>query len=175
MEDTKGYKLYYSPTDNGAPVLLTEFENNTDTSYQDYRIDETMTGCYYIAAVDSFGNESPLSAQLCLDECSNYKLPNVFSPNDDNTNDLYIPLRTAYVERVDFQVYNRWGLLVFSTEDPDINWDGKINGTDQLVSPGVYYYICEVFEPRIGGLESYALTGFIYVYSGDENNVFIEK
>ncbi len=176
LEDVEGYKLYYSPTEFGSPSLITEYESSkTDTSYFDYRFDESLTGCYYITAVDSFGNESAFSIQLCLDECSNYILPNVFSPNNDENNDLYIPLRTAYVERVDFQVYNRWGLLVFSTEDPDLNWDGKISGTDQLVAPGVYYYICEVFEPRIGGLESYALTGFIYVYSGDENNVFIEK
>lgn len=175
LEDVDGYRLYYSPTESGIPELIREFENKTDTSYQDFRIDESLTGCYYITAVDSFNNESPRSAQLCLDECSNYVLPNVFSPNNDDNNDLYIPLRTAYVERVDFQVYNRWGLLVFNTDDPDIYWDGKINGTDQLVSPGVYYYICEVFEPRIGGLESYTLTGFIYVFSGDENNVFIEK
>jgi hypothetical protein len=87
---------------------------------------------------------------------------------------LFIPLRTAYVEKVDFQVFNRWGLLVFKTEDPNLNWDGKILDTDRIVSAGVYYYICEVFEPRLGGVESYTLTGFIYVFSGTKNDVFIE-
>jgi len=87
---------------------------------------------------------------------------------------VYVPLRTAFVEKVDFQVFNRWGLLIFQTDDPDLNWDGKIMGTDKVVSPGVYYYICEVFEPRLGGIESYTLTGFIYVFSGNENDVFIE-
>lgn len=175
LEDVVGYKLYYSPTENGSPSLIEDYESNqTDTSYIDYRPDESLTGCYYISAVDSFANESALSSRLCLDECSNYILPNVFSPNNDRKNDLFIPLRTAYVEKVDFQVFNRWGLLVFQTDDPDLNWDGKILGTDELVSPGVYYYICEVSEPRLGGLESYTLTGFIYVYSGFENEVIIE-
>ena len=139
------------------------------------RIDQTLTGCYYITAIDSFANESVLSAQLCLDECSNYVLPNVFSPNNDKVNDLYIPLKTTYVEKVDFQVFNRWGLLIFRTDDPDINWDGKIMNSNEVVSPGVYYYICEVFEPRLSGIESYTLTGFIHVFSGKENEVFIEK
>jgi gliding motility-associated-like protein len=176
LEDVVGYRLYYTQTQNGTPTLIEEYESEaSDTSYIDLKTEETLTGCYYISAVDSFANESPLSVQLCLDECSNYVLPNVFSPNNDRTNDLFIPLRTAYVERVDFQVFNKWGLLVFQTDDPDLNWDGKIQGSDKLVSPGVYYYICEVFEPRLGGIESYTLTGFIYVFSGNENEVFIEK
>jgi gliding motility-associated-like protein len=175
LEDVTGYKLYYSPTLEGTPELITDYESErSDTSYIDLRTEETLTGCYYISAIDSFANESPLSVQVCLDECSNYILPNVFSPNNDKINDLFIPLRTAYVEKVDFQVFNRWGLLVFQTDDPDLNWDGKILGTNKVVSPGVYYYICEVFEPRLGGLESYTLTGFIYVFSGDENEVIIE-
>ena len=71
-------------------------------------------------------------------------------------------------------IFNRWGLQVYYTQDPSINWDGKINDTDRLVAPGVYYYICDVYEQRLTGLEVYALTGFIYVYSGDANDVFIE-
>lgn len=175
LEDVVGYNLYYSPTEAGVPALIEDYESEpTDTSYIDLKTEETLTGCYYVSAIDSFANESALSARLCLDECSNYVLPNVFSPNNDRTNDLFVPLRTAYVEKVDFQVFNRWGLLVFQTDDPDLNWDGKIMGTNKVVSPGVYYYICEVFEPRLGGIESYTLTGFIYVFSGDENDVFIE-
>ncbi len=175
LEDVEGYKLYYSPTQDGIPELIEEYKSErTDTSYIDLRTEETLTGCYSISAIDSFANESPLSVKVCLDECSNYILPNVFSPNNDKTNDLFIPLKTAFVEKVDFQVFNRWGLLVFKTDDPDLNWDGKILGTDTVVSPGVYYYICEVFEPRLGGLESYTLTGFIHVFSGDKNEVIID-
>jgi hypothetical protein len=56
-----------------------------------------------------------------------------------------------------------------------VNWDGKMNGSNQLVASGVYYYICDVYEYRLSGLEVHALTGFIYVYSGEENDVFIES
>ncbi len=180
LEDVKYYNLYYSPSNTGTPTLINPLDSllKEDSTYidcRDFNV-ESLSGCYYISAVDYYGNESDLSSQLCLDECSNFILPNVFSPNNDMENDLYISQKTAYVEKVDFQVYNRWGLLVFNTVDPDINWDGKINNTDRLVSPGVYYYICEVFEPRISDVNaSYTLTGFIYVFSGTENDVFIEK
>lgn len=171
--DVVGYRLYYSPTIDQPPFPVAEFGSRHDTVF-DHSPENSLTGCYFVTAIDSFENESVPSVRLCLDQCSNYLLPNVFSPNGDGINDIYRPLRTSYVERVDMKIFNRWGLQVFETEDPDINWDGKINGTDKLVAPGVYYYICDVYEYRLSGLEVYALTGFIYVYSGDDNDVFIE-
>jgi len=171
--DVTGYKLYYSPTTEGTPTVISEFEGRNDTSYM-HVTGGALTGCYYVTAIDSFENESVPSVRLCLDECSNYQLPNVFSPNNDGINDVYLPLMTSYVEKVDMKIFNRWGGLVFETEDPKINWDGKITGTDKLVTTGVYYYICDVYENRLSGLEVTSLTGFIHVYSGDDNEPNIE-
>ncbi len=171
--DVVGYKLYYSPTTDLPPGAIAEFSSKTDTVF-DHFTDGSLTGCYFVTAIDSFENESSSSVRLCLDQCSNYSLPNVFSPNGDGINDIYKPLRTSYVESVDMRIFNRWGLEVFKTSDPDINWDGKITGTNKLVSPGVYYYICILYEYRLSGREATSLTGFIYVYSGDDNDVFIE-
>ncbi|MEZ5073143.1 MAG: gliding motility-associated C-terminal domain-containing protein, partial [Bacteroidales bacterium] len=172
-EDVVSYRLFYTPGLDQSPTLLTEIEGAYDTAYNHFP-EGTLAGCYLVTAVDSFGNESLPSVHLCLDQCSNYVLPNVFSPNNDGVNDLYVPLRSAYVDRVNMQIFNRWGLVVFETEDPDINWDGKHKDTGLLVAPGVYYYICDVYEQRLSGLEINALTGFIYVYSGESNDVFIE-
>jgi len=172
-EDVEAYKLYYSPTFEDTPYLIAEFNDPYDTVYNHYP-ENTLSGCYLVTAIDSFENESEPSIRLCLDECSNYILPNVFSPNGDGINDLYRPQRTSYVEKVEMTIFNRWGIQVFYTEDPDVNWDGKVNSTDQLAAPGVYYYICDVYEYRLTGIEVYTLTGFIYVYSGDSNEVFIE-
>ncbi|MCP4313074.1 MAG: gliding motility-associated C-terminal domain-containing protein [Bacteroidetes bacterium] len=166
--DVTGYRLYFSPTAAGSPEEIARFEGRNDTVYNHYT-GEALTGCYYITAIDSFENESVPSVRLCLDECSNYQLPNVFSPNNDGINDIYRPLLTSFVEEVDMKIFNRWGILVFETEDPEINWDGKITGTNRLVSPGVYYYICDVYENRLSGREVTTLTGFVHVYSGEEN------
>ena len=46
-----------------------------------------------------------------------------------------------------------------------INWEGKHKDTDELVSPGVYYYICDVYEKRLTGIEPRNMAGFVYVYS----------
>lgn len=173
-EDVVGYKLYYTPVYNEPATLLAEFTDRYDTVYNHYP-EHGMSGCYVVTAIDSFNNESEPSVRLCLDECSNYILSNVFSPNDDGINDLYVSQHTNVVEKVEMSIFNRQGILVFYTEDPDINWDGHDKTTKRLVSPGVYYYVCMVYEMRLTGIEPHALTGFIYVFSGDENNVFIEN
>lgn len=169
-EEVTGYILYYAPTSNESPSEIQRFGDRNDTAWNHFT-GQSLTGCYYITALDSAGNESDPSVRLCLDECSNYVLPNVFSPNGDEFNEIYRPFRASYVEKVDMKIFNRWGMLVFETEDPDINWDGRIMGTGQVVSTGVYYYICEVYEQRLSGLEVTYLKGFIHVYSGkvDEN------
>ena len=64
------------------------------------------------------------------------ELPNMFSPNQDGINDLFMP-RYTYVEWVEWAVYSRWGQKVFETSDPTLGWDGKFQGRD--VSDGVYF------------------------------------
>ena len=65
------------------------------------------------------------------------------------------------VEKVDFKLFNRYGVLIFQTEEPKLNWDGTYKG--KIVSPGVYFYQCDVFERRISGLEQFHLSGFVHV------------
>ncbi len=172
-EDVVSYRLYYSSTINDPPSFLDSLERMQDTTFYDHYPETSLSGCYYVTAVDSVGNESVPSVMLCLDECSSFELPNVFAPDGDGLQDIYQSVHLSSVQRVDMNIFNRWGLLVFHTEDPDINWNGKMRGTGQLVAPGVYYYICDVYEQRLSGLEATALTGFIYVFSGDENDTII--
>ena len=53
--------------------------------------------------------------------------------------------------RVEFQVYNRWGQLVFETDDPDLNWNGQ-NFSGEDLAAGTYYYTCVIFEQRVVGI-----------------------
>jgi gliding motility-associated-like protein len=111
---------------------------------------------------------------MCVDQCFNYEIPNVFSPDGDNINDVLHPFPYQFVDKIDMKIFNRWGQLIFQTNNPDINWDGKIEKSNQLASPGVYYYICDVFEKRLTGTEIRNIVGFIHVYS-DKNAKNAEK
>lgn len=156
------YNLYYSTSIDGTLSLIHNTNSTEDTTYLHFP-PGSLAGCYAVTAVDSFGNESNPSVLSCVDNCINFMLPNVFTPNGDELNDYFRPYAYSFVERVDMKIYNRWGDLVFQTEDTDINWDGKLMNSDRLVSPGVYYYVCDVYEPRLTGLEVRNLVGFVYV------------
>lgn len=68
-------------------------------------------------------------------------IPNVFTPNNDNSNDLFIVKSKFDCEPIIIHLYNRWGELLFQEESESIVWDGKYKNTD--VAQGVYFYIIE--------------------------------
>lgn len=66
-------------------------------------------------------------------------MPNAFSPNNDGINDRFRPVATGYIFVRYFEIYNRYGQLVYSAHGHDIaGWDGTFNG--QLMDIGTYYY-----------------------------------
>jgi hypothetical protein len=170
-DDIVKYQVYYRPTLTGNMDMIATVPNTNDPEYSYEHIPQvSLGGCYAVTAVDSSNNESAFTNLTCLDSCSGYKLPDVFTPNNDNIHDIYFATNPGhYVKQVDMKIYNRWGVMVFHTTDPDINWDGRDMHTKLTVSSGVYYYICDVYEPRITGIEIRTLKNFIYVFTGPNN------
>jgi gliding motility-associated-like protein len=150
-EDVGGYNIYFSYT--GAEDSFEKIATVSDTFYVDGPL-SSFAGCYKVSAMDRSGNESGLSEMVCNDNCPNYELPNVFTPNADGSNDVFRAFdnpRTKcprFVESVKFIVYNRWGKEVYSYESGGersifINWDGRTN-EGELVAAGLYYYTADV-------------------------------
>jgi gliding motility-associated-like protein len=110
----------------------------------------SYAGCYYVTAVNRSGVESRPSNTVCKDNCPNYLLPNVFTPNGDGKNDTFIPMNCPrFVKSVEFKVYNRWGGLVFEcTDDIFLRWDGKTTNGKELAA-GTYYYEARVVYERV--------------------------
>jgi gliding motility-associated-like protein len=140
--------------------LLTTINDKNIFTYK-HHPGETIAGCYAVTAFDIHGNESQNSVMVCVDSCNFYEIPNVFTPNGDNINDKLVAKTSGLVEKIDFRIFNRDGMLIFKTEDPRIEWDGTYKG--KIVSPGVYFYQCDVYERRISGLELFHISGFVHV------------
>jgi len=67
-------------------------------------------------------------------------IPNAFSPNGDNENDvLYV--RSAITTEILFRVFDRWGEMIFETRSLNDGWDGTFRG--KLVDPDTYDYYLE--------------------------------
>ncbi|MBL7735125.1 MAG: Ig-like domain-containing protein, partial [Chitinophagaceae bacterium] len=61
----------------------------------------------------------------------NIWVPKIFTPNGDGVNDVIRPIITGSFNFHSFDVYNRWGNLVFSTRDRNVGWDGRLKGVLQ--------------------------------------------
>jgi gliding motility-associated-like protein len=165
-DDVVSYNIYYSLVEGDPLVLLTTITSAGDTSHLlDNLI--SVAACYAITALDSFGNESPMSNMICVDNCPEYILPNVFTPNGDGTNDFFIPFPYRYVKDVEVRIYDRWGMLVFETLDPNVRWDGRDMITHKLCTDGVYYYTAVVNEIRLEGIVPRELKGFVHLFGKD--------
>lgn len=76
-------------------------------------------------------------------------VPNAFTPNNDSRNDVIRPITAGLAQLYFFNIYNRWGQLVFSTNSTKSGWDGTLKGREQPV--GVYVWVAKAitFEGKI--------------------------
>ncbi|MEM9837508.1 MAG: gliding motility-associated C-terminal domain-containing protein, partial [Bacteroidota bacterium] len=69
--------------------------------------------------------------QLNLQPIISIHVPNAFTPNGDGLNDIFIPKYDLFGFRgYEFNVWNRWGQRIFTTDDPSIGWDGRYKNAD---------------------------------------------
>jgi hypothetical protein len=141
LTDTRSYNIYIASQVGGDFQLYVQ--NVRDTFFVDLNL-PSYARCYKISAVDRSGNESELSDSFCFDNCPYYELPNVFTPNGDECNELFSAFsdRAAidengndacgkvsaesqeerkrkcarFVDQVNLTIYNRWGKIVYTYE-----------------------------------------------------------
>jgi gliding motility-associated-like protein len=65
-------------------------------------------------------------------------IPSAFTPNNDNKNDILKPIPVGITDLLYFNIYNRWGQLIFTTHQIGEGWDGNFNGTMQPAGAYVY-------------------------------------
>jgi len=70
--------------------------------------------------------------------CGDIFVPNVFSPNNDNANNTGCVYSTC-IKNMKFVICDRWGEEVFTSNDPQICWDGRFRGV--LEGSGVFTYV----------------------------------
>ncbi len=174
--DAVQINIYFAPTVNDPLQII---YSTTDMSLTSYILPiyyhqgvPSIAGCYAVTAVDSAitPNESPIVNKICVDNCPDYELPNVFTPNGDGKNDFFTPIKNwHFVKDVDIKIYDRWGLLMFETTDPNILWDGTSKDTKTKCSDGTYFYVCTVNEIRIDGIKPRILKGFVQAINQGSN------
>ncbi len=95
---------------------------------------------YTIIYEDSAGCFSP-SVDILVTVIEEYSLdvPQAFTPNGDNVNDVVFVRGWGIKKLLEFNIYNRWGQKIFTTDDINKGWDGTYNGKKQNMDTYAYY------------------------------------
>ncbi|HBP45874.1 MAG TPA: hypothetical protein DD635_08205 [Flavobacteriales bacterium] len=93
-----------------------------------------------LEVVDSVGCSSLNCAPIELAEGLNAFAPNAFTPDNDGQNDSWRMHTSSSVTDFELQIYDRWGELVFASEDPEEYWVGDVRNGDYFAPDGLYLY-----------------------------------
>ncbi len=97
-----------------------------------------QTQMYTVELIDMNGCKSVDSALVMVNYFLSIGVPTAFSPNGDGNNDVLL-VQGLGLSSIQFLVYNRYGELVFETNEQDIGWDGTFLNQGQ--NPGVFAWV----------------------------------
>lgn len=149
-DDVSFYTLLYKPSIDAEYSELGRTNAGETLKYVNDQAN-SFAGCYAVSATDINGNTSAVSEEFCVDICPEFDLPNVFSPNNDGINDFFQAVRVRQVKQIELNVVDRWGNHVYHTTDPNFKWNGVNRITGKALSEGTFFFVCDVFEPRLKG------------------------
>ncbi|MGH2643168.1 MAG: gliding motility-associated C-terminal domain-containing protein, partial [Chitinophagaceae bacterium] len=128
----------------GEPYTLNAaFQAAESYLWQDGSVDSvyqvSQTGTYSVTVSNSCGTAMS-TVHINTEECADHLLfPTAFSPNGDGMNDFFRPKAFLMVSHYEMKVFDRWGNLVFRTNNLDTGWNGTSNGISLPV--GTYVWI----------------------------------
>ena len=131
-----GNKFYwYVYTDNDS-LIETSTDQNPEFTFEH----EGNYWIKYIVISKDGCSDTTQYKFIKVDAESLLEVPNIFTPNGDGVND-YFKVHYKTLATFNGVILNRWGRKVFEWTDPDVGWNGKIDGTKGEAPTGVYYYI----------------------------------
>ena len=128
----------------GETLVLYAMTPNTSYLWQDSSSSPTFNvmqqGTYWVQVTDSCLNVAVSIITIEFKDCEIIlEMPNVFTPNNDGTNDYFRPVIIQNIDQATIMIYNKWGQKLFESTDIWEGWNGKYNGKD--CSDGTYYWI----------------------------------
>jgi gliding motility-associated-like protein len=136
---------FVDSSEAGTGTLATwlwDFGDGSTSTDQNPQHQYSDTGSYNVTLIvtNSEGCTDTFTVVVTVIELPVF-VPNVFTPNADGFNDFLVFAALEQFPESKLWVYNRWGNLLYNSNDYKNDWDGD-NATD-----GVYYFILEVNHP----------------------------
>jgi gliding motility-associated-like protein len=121
-------------------VILSPLPINASIEGNRFVFPLTQSISSYITVIDSHGCEYTRPIEVGLEEEGALFVPNVFTPNGDDLNDIFTAFASPCIKLIEvLEVYDRWGELVYqqrNLQPGKEGWDGQLNG--RIMDTGVY-------------------------------------
>lgn len=145
---------------DGQSEWVYQWSNGGGEVSQDVMPDSTTTYFVTVTNEDGCVDIDSITITVRQPTCDedDIFLPNAFSPNGDNVNDVLL-VRSNFIESMELLIYNRWGQEVFYSDDQSIGWDGRFGG--ETLAPDAYAYALSVI--CIDGTGSYQTKGNVTI------------
>lgn len=112
------------------------FDTYSDRPVTYARVD--FSSKIYVEVEDVYGCQNKDSLEVKTKSCCEMTFPTAFTPNGDGKNDMFRPVTVGRREVRLFQVYNRYGQVIYDSRNAFTGWDGTMNGRDADI--GSYFY-----------------------------------
>lgn len=143
--------VHFQDQSNGAIAWRWEFGTNFNSNLPSPNYTFPDTGRYVVNQIVTHqsGCRDTATAVIDIFPEVRYFLPNAFTPNNDAKNDVYLGEGLMEgAKNFRMTIWNRWGELVFETDDPDQGWNGRKLNNGQESPNGVYVVLVSYKEPR---------------------------
>ncbi|HEU4717247.1 MAG TPA: gliding motility-associated C-terminal domain-containing protein, partial [Bacteroidia bacterium] len=113
--------------------------------------DYADTGVYHVQqiVVNQWGCEDTLDYDVVIVPYTTLFIPNTFTPNGDGKNDVFMPVG-QFVADFHMMIFDRWGNLIYETNDQSMGWDGHANGGNEKAQIDTYVYVVTFHEMYTG-------------------------
>ncbi len=154
--------IYFENLSTNATSWQWDFGDGVNSIEESPAHSYLTIGTYSITLIASneFGCNDTISYQLEVSSETLLFVPNTFTPDGDEFNQNWV-VQISEIDIYDFRItlFNRWGELIWESFDPEVGWDGTINGA--AVQDGVYTWKIEVGTKFTGKREIF--TGHVNV------------
>jgi gliding motility-associated-like protein len=140
-------EIDFDNTSIGASSYYWDFSDGGTSTNQDpshfFQTIERNNHEITLIAYSDFGCSDTTSQLINVEEVLIYYIPNTFTPDGNNLNNVFQPIFTEGFDPYDYSlfIYDRWGELLFVSYNAIVGWDGAYG--DQLVQDGTYVWVIE--------------------------------
>ncbi len=108
------------------------------------------TGVYYVRSKDPNARcYNSDSIRVTWKNCDVMTIPNVFSPNGDGKNEFFTPITVGVFDKFHLEIFNRWGLLIWESNDPEFKWNGKTKAGNDCPDGTYFYIITTTYQNKV--------------------------